>query len=221
MNDKQVTKEIELGPIFEAAINCGFYFIVFLIAVALDGLFPTLTPLTCTLVLLPYLIILGFILLRRSTGHPWFAVGSARTAVFGFIMIWAIVALVAFIFAFTNGLLRPMSLAGQLNHVGTILEAPLAEEFVFRGALLTTLSRTRLSTMLVLHVEVSAIVGAVIFSIIHGFIFLASGSAFADVLISSVPVLILNAAYGVIYLRTQNVWYGVFLHMLVNFGRWG
>jgi membrane protease YdiL (CAAX protease family) len=220
MNDERVTKEIEIGPIFEATINCGFYFIVFLIAVALDGLFPTLTPLTCTLVLLPYLIIFGFILLRRSTGHPWFPVGSAGTAVLGFIVIWGIAALIACIFAFNNGLFRPMSLVSQLNHVGTILEAPLAEEFVFRGALLTTLSRTRLSTMSVLHVEVSAIVGAVIFSIIHGFIFLASGSAFSDVLISSVTVLIMSVAYGVIYLRTQNVWYGVFLHTLINFGRW-
>lgn len=215
-----MTTGVELEPIVEAAINCGCYFVVFLAAVALDGLFPTLTPLTCTLVLVPNLIVLGFIVLRRNMGHPWFPLGSAGTAVFRFIVIWGVLGLIACIFAYSNGLFRPMSVVGQLNHIGTILEAPLAEEFVFRGALLTTLNRTRLSTMSILHIDMSAIAGAVIFSTLHCFIFLASGSAFSDALISSVTVLILSVAYGVIYLRTQNIWYGVFLHALINFGRW-
>ena len=54
----------------------------------------------------------------------------------------------------------------------------------------------------------------------HCLLFLASGIAFSDALVSSVIALIASVIFGVIYLRTQNVWYGVFLHMLLNFGQW-
>jgi len=220
MNDERVAREIDIEPIREALINCGFFFVVFLTAVALNGVFPDLTALTCALVLLPYLIILGFILYRRSAGKPWFPVGSAGEALSRYVLIAAILALTAFIFAYNNGLVRPLTLAGALNHFGKIVEEPLAEEFVFRGALLTSLNRTRLSAISVPHVQMSVIVGAVIYSTMHCLIFLASGIAFSDALISSVTALIAGVVFGVIYLRTQDIWYGVFLSMLFNFGQW-
>ncbi len=213
---------MDFGPVREAGINCGFYLVVMLVAVVLDQIFPTLTGLTIALVLLPYLLVMGFILLRRTMGAPWFSVGDPVQALLRLVLIWAFLAIVAVIFAYNNGLMLPVSTVGAWNHVGTILEEPLAQELVFRAALLTTLSRTRLADMgRVLGVEVTALAGAVIFSVVQCIVFLAAGFSFSDAVVTGGTALITGAVFGVIYLRTQNVWYGVFLHTLVNFGRWG
>jgi membrane protease YdiL (CAAX protease family) len=221
MSDARVGTAIGAEPAIEAAINCGFYFIVFLAAVALNGIFPYQTALTCVLVTLPYLMILGFILYRRSAGRPWFPIGDAGDALSRSIVIGGILALVAFMFAYNNRLFRPLSVVGALNHAGLIVGAPLAEEFVFRGALLSSLSRTPLGVAYVWKVPVSAMAGAATFGIVRCMIYLAAGVGFADALTGSVAALLASLVYGVIYLRTQNVWYGVFLHTLVNFGQWG
>lgn len=220
MNEEEVARPIDIEPLVEAAINCGAYFLVYLLAVVLDRLFPDLTALTSLLVLLPHLLILGFILLRRSMGRPWFSIGSAVAALVRLVLVWAGGALIALMFAYKGGLFNPMSFVDKLNHVGLILGAPLAEEFVFRAALLTSLNRTQLGSMMVFKVPMSVIAGAIAYSVVQSFIFLASGVDAADVLVIGFFSLILGVAFGVIYARTQNVWYGVFLHMLINFARW-
>jgi membrane protease YdiL (CAAX protease family) len=73
----------------------------------------------------------------------------------------------------------------------------------------------------VLKVPVSVIAGAVVFSVIHLIIFALAGYTFADAVVSSVSALLLGLVCGAVYARTQNVWYGVILHTLVNFGQWG
>jgi membrane protease YdiL (CAAX protease family) len=220
MDDEQIVRPLDIEPLIEASINCGVYFVVFLIAVVLDRFFPDWTAMTYALVILPYLIVLGFILFRGKTGHPWLTLGSAGEALVRLFLIWAILVLVAFIFAYLNGLLMPLSPVGRLNHVGTILGAPLAEEFVFRAALLSSLSRTQLGSMQIFKVPMSVIAGAVIYCVVQCVIFLAAGVDVADALVTGFVALMMGVGFGVIYVKTQNVWYGVFLHMLINFGRW-
>jgi membrane protease YdiL (CAAX protease family) len=220
MNDERLTAGFDLEPIREAGINCGAYFFVLLTAVVLYDVFSNWTGLACTLVLLPYLLILGFILLRRTMGGPWFPVGDAGDVLVRFFLIWVILAMAALLFAIGNGLFRELSLVGKLSHVGTILEAPAAEEFVFRGALLTSLNRTRLGAIRFLRTEVSVFAGAAIFGAMHFVIFLAGGYSAMDALISSGSAFIASLLFGAIYVRTQNIWYGVFLHTLLAFGHW-
>lgn len=220
MNDKQAAAKIEIEPVVEAGINCGFYFVVVLIAVALDRTLLNWTTLTYALVILPYLIILGFVLARRNMGRPRFSIGSVESALVRFILIWAALGLIAFMFAWNNGLFRPMSAAVVWNHITTVVEVPLAEEFVFRAALLTSLQQTPLGTRAFLGVPFSVPAGAILFSIIHCMIFASAGFSVTDTLLSSGVALISGLIFGTIYVRTENVWYGVFLHMLFNFGQW-
>jgi membrane protease YdiL (CAAX protease family) len=220
MNDEPVMAGIDLEPVREAGINCGVYFVVLLTAVVLYDVFPRWTGLDCALVVLPYPLILGFILLRRKMGHPWFPIGDAGDVLVRFFLIWVILWVAALLFALNNGLLRELTLVGRLSHIGTILEAPVAEEFVFRGALLTSLNRTRLGTIRFWYTEISVLVGAAIFSALHFLIFLAGGYSAMDALISSGSAFILSLIFGAIYVRTQNIWYGVFLNVLVSFGHW-
>lgn len=220
MNDEEVTRPIDVEPLVEAAINCGIYFVVYLLAVVLDRLFPDVTALTCVLVLAPHLLVLGFILVRRSMGRPWFSIGSAAEALVRWFLIWAVLVLIALILAYLAGLTAPLSMVGELNHFGTILGAPLAEEFVFRAALLTSLNRTQLGSLQVFKVPMSVIAGAIAYSVVRCIIFLAAGVDVVDALVIGVFSMIMGVAFGVIYVRTQNVWYGVFLHALINFARW-
>lgn len=221
ISDKRVVKVIDPEPWKDAGINCGTYFGVMLLAVILDRIFPFKTALTCVLVLVPYLLVLGFILWRRHMQRPEFPMGNPLEAILPFFLIWAGAALVALIFAYNDGLFSPLTLVGKLNHIGTILEEPVAQEFVFRGALLTSLQQTNLGKMVFYRVEVSVLAGAATFAVLHSIVFAAAGFSFSDVVITGLTSLILSAVYGWIYLKTDNVWYGVFLHTLINFGRWG
>ncbi|MGC2161689.1 MAG: CPBP family intramembrane glutamic endopeptidase [Silvibacterium sp.] len=220
VNEERMMAKMDLEPLREAGINCGVYFAVLLTAVVLYDVFPDWAALDCFLVLVPYLLITGFILLRRRMGRPAFPTGDPGEALVRFFLILVILAMAALLFAISNGLFRPMTLVGKLNHIGAILEAPLAEEFVFRGALLTSLNRTRLGAMTFLRTEVSVFAGAAIFSVMHFVIFLAGGYGATDALISSGSAFIASLIFGVIYVRTQNIWYGVFLHTLLSFGHW-
>jgi membrane protease YdiL (CAAX protease family) len=137
------------------------------------------------------------------------------------VLVWAVLFVIAFMFAYSNGLFHPLTQVGVLSRIGTIVGAPVAEELVFRGALITSLNRTQLGVTRVLKVPVSVAVGAVIYSVIHLIIFALSGFSFADAVVSSVSALVMGLVFGVLYVRTENVWYGVFLHALINFGHWG
>ena len=220
MNDEQVARPIDIEPLSEAAINGGFYFVVFLIAVVLNRFFPNWTALTVALVTLPNLIVLGFILARRGMGQPWFSMGSAAAALVRWFLVWAVLVLVAFILAYLGGLTAPMSGVVKVNHLATIALAPLAQEFVFRGALLTSLGRTQLGSIEVYKIPMSVIAAAVVYSLVRFLIFLAAGVDVADALVTGILSLMMGLGFGVIYVRTQNVWYGVFIHALINFAQW-
>jgi membrane protease YdiL (CAAX protease family) len=222
MNDQRAAIAIDIGPVYEAAINCGFYFLIFLAAVALDRVFPERRALSYVLVTLPYLIVIGFILIRRSLGAPRFVLGNAGEPLFRYVLVWAALLLIALMFAVSNGLLRltAMTGVGALRTLGAIVGAPLAEELVFRGALLTSLQRTVVGKISLSWVPLSAIVGAVIYAAMHCAVYLVAGFSASDALLSSGTALILGAAFGVIYLKTQNIWYGVLVHALINLGQW-
>ena len=221
ISDKREVKVIDPEPLKDAGANCGVYLAVMLIAVILDRIFPFKTPLTCVLVLVPYLLLIGFILVRRYMQRPEFPMGDPLVATLPFMLIWAGAALVAVIFAFNDGLLRPLTLVGKLNHMGTILEEPFAQEFVFRGALLTSLQQMPWGKRVFYRIEVSVLAGAGIYSLVQAMVFLAAGISFSDVVTIGLTSLILGVGYGWIYVKTDNVWYGVLAHMLINFGRWG
>ncbi len=220
MNDELVARPIDIEPLSEAAINCGFYFVVFLIAVVLNRFYPNWTALTLVLVTLPQLIVLGFILVRRVMGRPLFSAGSAAEALIRWFLIWAVLVLIAFIIAYLAGLTAPMSLVGKVNHLAAIALAPVVEEFVFRGALLTSLGRTQLGSIEIYKIPMSVIAAAVVYSLVRFLIFLAAGVDVADALVTGILSLMFGLGFGVIYVRTQNVWYGVFLHALINFAQW-
>ena len=220
MNDEQVARPIDIEPLIEAAINGGFYFVVFLIAVVLNRFVPNWTALTVALVTLPNLIVLGFILVRRVMRQPWFSMGSAAAALVRWFLVWAVLVLVAFILAYLGGLTAPMSGVVKVNHLATIALAPLAQEFVFRGALLTSLGRTQLGSIEVYKIPMSVIAAAVVYSLVRFLIFLAAGVDVADALVTGILSLMMGLGFGVIYVRTQNVWYGVFIHALINFAQW-
>ena len=220
MNDEQVARPIDIEPLIEAAINGGFYFVVFLIAVVLNRFFPNWTALTVALVTLPNLIVLGFILVRRVMRQPWFSMGSAAAALVRWFLVWAVLVLVAFILAYLGGLTAPMSGVVKVNHLATIALAPLAQEFVFRGALLTSLGRTQLGSIEVYKIPMSVIAAAVVYSLVRFLIFLAAGVDVGDALVTGILSLMMGLGFGVIYVWTQNVWYGVFIHALINFAQW-
>lgn len=221
MNEVLAEKNLDITAIREAVITCGFYFVVFLAAVVLDGFYPDRTALTLAVVISPYLLVPAFILLRRSMRAPWFPVGDAIDTLLRLALVWAILGLLALIFAFENGLGTPLLPIGELTRIAAVVGAPLAEELVFRGALLTSLSRMQLGTTQILKVPISVVVvGAVAYSVVHFFVFLPAGFSFSDAITSSALALIMGLAFGVIYLRTQNIWYGVFLHMLINLAQW-
>jgi membrane protease YdiL (CAAX protease family) len=216
-----VVKVFKPEPLQDAGINCGVYFVVMLATVILDRLYPFKTALTCVLVIVPYLLLIAFILVRKFLQRPDFPVGNPAQAIATFFLIWAGGLLVAIIFAYNDGLFSPLTVVGKLNHIGTILEEPVAQELVFRGALLTSLQQTKFGRMKFYKIELSVLMGAVIFSVLHAIIFFAAGFSFSDVMVTALTSLILSTAYGWIYTKTENVWYGVFAHILVNFGRWG
>jgi len=221
ISDKRVVKVIDPEPLKDAGINCGVYFGVMLIAVILDRIFPFKSALTSVLVVVPYLLVLGFILWRRIMQRPEFPVGKPLDAIFPFILVWAGAFFISILFAYSDGLFSPLTLVGKLNHIGTILEEPVTQELVFRAALLTSLQQTRLGEMVFFRVEVSVLAGAGIFAFLHAIVFATAGFSFSDVMITGMMSLILSSIYGWIYVKTENVWYGVFLHALINFGRWG
>jgi membrane protease YdiL (CAAX protease family) len=221
ITDKRVVKVFDPEPWKDAGINCGVYFVVMLITVILDRLYPFTTKLTCMLVVVPYLLILAFVLGRRFMQRPEFPMGSPVGAISSFAMVWAGIFFISIFFAYNNGLFSPLTLVGKLKHFGTILEEPVAQELLFRGALLTSLQQTQLGQLAEFRAEACALAGAVIFAVLHAIIFAVAGFSFADVVMTGVTAFLLSSVYGWIYLKTENVWYGVFLHMLINFGRWG
>ena len=220
-SDKRVVKVIDPEPWKDAGINVGAYFALMLTAVILDRIFPFKTAVTCLLVTVPYLLVLGFILWRRHMQRPEYQVGNPVTAVAKLMFVWAGVFLISVYFAYNNGLFSTLTIVGKLKHVGTILEEPVAQEFLFRAALLTSLQQTRLGDLNEFRNEACAAAGALIFALVHAIIFAVAGFSFSDVLMTGVTAFLLGSVYGWIYLKTENVWYGVFLHMLINFGRWG
>lgn len=221
ITDKRVVRVVTPEPWKDAGINCGVYFGVMLAAVILDRFFPFTTSLTRVLVTVPYLALLGFILWRRHMQRPEFPIGQPMDAIMPFVLIWAGAFFIAVIFAYNDGLFSPLTTVGKLNHIGTILEEPVVQELVFRGALLTSLQQTQLGEMVFYRIEVSVLAGAGVCALLHAVVFAAAGFTFSDVLITGLTSLILSTAYGWIYVKTENVWYGVFLHALINFGRWG
>ena len=221
ISDKRVVKVATPEPWKDAGINCGVYFGITLLTVILDRLYPFKTALTCVLVSVPYLLILAYILVRRMMQRPEFPVGNPAAAIAPYLLAWAGVFLVSAFFAYNNGLFMTLTLVGKLKHFGTILEEPIAQELVFRGALLTSLQQTQLGDLEAYRAEVCAVAGAAIFSLLQMIVFAVAGFSFGDVLMTGITSLMLGTLFGWIYLKTDNVWYGVFLHMLINFGRWG
>lgn len=221
LTDHQTTSDPDRAAWREASVNIGFFLAVFLTAIFLSRSLPQTRAGTAALSLLPYPIICVFILLRRRSAHPSFPVGSARYALARFPLLWTAAAVVALLWAIHSGLFRQLSFMGKLNEISGDLEGPLVEEFVFRAALLTSLNRTRLGTFRLFTVQGSTLFGAVIFAAMHCILFLATGFTTSQVLITATTALIPGLAFGIIYQRTQNVWYGVFLHALGNFAQWG
>jgi membrane protease YdiL (CAAX protease family) len=94
------------------------------------------------------------------------------------------------------------------------LEAPFAEEFTFRGAILTSLNTTRLGRRSFLGLRH----GTLAFSAVH-LLVLFNGMPLIEVPPFIASALVAGIVFGYFYQRTQNLWYGIFFHALGNVSR--
>jgi len=156
---------------------------------------------------------------RRSRGHPFFRVGSLGTAFGRAPILWILAAGIATYTAFRHGAFGLHSIEWRVNtFVSDPLEAPFAEEFAFRGAILTALNATRLGTQSFLGLRLGTLVSAVAFSAVHRLVLLY-GMPPKEVPLFVASALLAGIVFGYLYQRTQNLWYGIFIHALGNFSQ--
>lgn len=196
----------------------GLYVIfigVHAIAFAVHHAAPHNTSLLIPLEVVPYAVVLAIVVTARSTGALAFPVGSIRTPLRRW-WLWVILSAIAIAAEIVQrSYAGPWSVAREAAVFAAVIEAPLAEEATFRGAIQTALGRTVLGLHSFLGLRASTLVAALAFSSIHFLLFFGNvpperiawevASAFAIGLI-----------IGYIYQRTANIWYGVLLHALGN-----
>ncbi len=98
---------------------------------------------------------------------------------------------------------------------GGILEAPIVEELVFRGAIQTSLNQTGLGSRWVWKLKMGTIVAAIAFGCTH-FLLLVVGVPITRTLFEVLSAIPAGLLFGYCYQRTDNIWYGVYLHALGN-----
>ena len=169
--------------------------------------------------LIPYLTIFTLVMWRRSRGRPFFRVGSLGTAFGRAPILWILAAGIATYTAHRSGIFGPHSMGWRVyTFFSDSVETPLTEEFAFRGAILTALNMTRLGTRSLLGLQHGTLVSAIAFASVHLL------ALFNGMPLREAPAFVASAfgagiVFGYFYQRTQNLWYGIFIHALGNFSQ--
>ncbi len=162
-------------------------------------------------------IMLVVVLVMRRRGHPFFSIGHAGVALKKIWPVWVIALATALVAANMQHTFGNHSLLWYAwLSLGVVL-APITEEFVFRGAIQTSLNNTTFGSRSIIGLRCGTLLSAIMFSCAH-FTLLVNGVAMPRVLFEVFSALPLALAAGYIYQRTSNIWYGVFLHGLGNLG---
>ena len=92
---------------------------------------------------------------------------------------------------------------------------PIVEELVFRGAIQTSLNATVLGRRTFVGLQLGTLLTAAAFSCIHVLLLFGQVSVerIAWEVASAFPAGLL---FGYLYQRTQNLWFGIFVHALGN-----
>ena len=118
--------------------------------------------------LIPYLVIFAIVTWRRSRGHPFFTIGSPGLVFGQAPILWILAAGIATHTAYRHGTFGPHSMGWRVNtFISDPLEAPFAEDFGFRGAILTALNMTSLGKRSFLGFRMGTLVSALAFSAYH------------------------------------------------------
>jgi membrane protease YdiL (CAAX protease family) len=200
----------------DASVAYAVFLGLSLFGLLLDRLCPNSRAVLFVVLLAPYPLVLSAAVALRATGHPHFPLGGVREAIVSYSVIWAgFVAAVSTWLVF-SGEFGPHSAAHRLAKFFTYSVAdPLAEEFVFRGLIQTALNLTFLGKKKIAGLQQGTLVAAALFSLMH-LLNLAGNSSLPATLLEVITAFPAGVLFGYIYQRTQNIWYGVFLHGLSN-----
>jgi len=132
--------------------------------------------------------------------------------------LWIVLTVIMILSAVLQGEFGTHSLIHRIvKFFSLLVEAPIVEEFVFRGALQTALNATAIGASILFGLRGGTILAAIAFALIH-LLNLAGGTHLDGVLMEVATALPAGLAFGYLYQRTGNIWYGVFLHGLANLG---
>ena len=214
-----ISRQVKASPWVDCAVIYCVFLGVFLLAFWIFAYVPRSRSATIALEVIPYLVIFIFVTWPRSRGRPNFRIGSPGFAFGRAPVLWILAAGIATYTAFRHGTFGPHSLAGWANtFVEDPLEAPFAEEFAFRGAILTALNATLLGKQSFLGFRLGTLVSAIAFAAMH-LLALLSGMPLRETPLFVASALFAGLVFGYLYQRTQNLWYGIFIHALGNFSQ--
>jgi membrane protease YdiL (CAAX protease family) len=134
-------------------------------------------------------------------------------------ILWILAAGIATYTAYRHGAFGPHSIAWRVDtFINDPIEAPLAEEFGFRGAILTALNMTSLGKRSFFGFRLGTLVSAVAFGAYH-LVSLLAGMPITEAPLFVASALGAGLVFGYLYQRTQNLWYGIFIHALGNYSQ--
>jgi membrane protease YdiL (CAAX protease family) len=207
------------SPWVDGAVVYGVFLGTFLLASWIARQVPRSQAAAVTLDLVPYLVIFAFVNWRRSGGHPLFPIGSPGFLFGRASILWLLAGGIATYTAYRHGAFGPHSMAWRANNfINDPLEAPFAEEFAFRGAIMTALNATRLGKQGFFGFRLGTLVSAMAFAAMH-LLALLDGMPLSYAPLFVASALLAGLVFGSLYQRTQNLWYGILIHALGNFSQ--
>ena len=140
-------RSVAASPWVDSAAVFGVFVGIFVLAIWIYPHMPS-EFIAIALEVLPYAAVFAFVMWRRSLGRPFFPVGSPAFVFWRSPVLWVLAAGIAAYTAFRLGAFGPHPPEWRVgNFVNDSIEAPIVEEFAFRGAILTALNTTRLGKL--------------------------------------------------------------------------
>ena len=150
---------------------------------------------------------------------PLFPIGSPGLVFGRAPILWILAAGIATYTAYRHGTFGPHSMEWRVNtFISNPLEAPFAEEFAFGELYSRRSTATSLGSQSLLRLRLGTLVSAVAFSAAHP-LALLGGMPMTEAPVFVASALLLGIVFGHLYQRTQNLWYGIFIHALGNFSQ--
>lgn len=221
IHGKPLSREVGArpSPWKDCAVVYGAFLGTFSLAIWILRHLPRTQTTVIGFELIPYPVIFAIVIWRRSRGHPFFPIGSP-----GFLwgragILWILAAGIATYTAYRHGAFGPHSMAWRVDSfINDPIEAPLTEEFGFRGVILTSLNMTSLGKRSFLGFRLGTLVSAVAFGAYH-LVALLAGMPLKEAPLFVASALGAGIVFGYLYQRTQNLWYGIFIHALGNYSQ--